>query len=31
MGTVIFWIVVAVVAAKLGKAVGKKLWPEDWE
>ena len=31
MTQVIFWIVVAVIVAKVGKAIGKKLFPEDWE
>jgi|TARA_R110001632_G_scaffold80358_2_gene179772 hypothetical protein len=26
----IFWIIVAVIVAKVGKAIAKKLWPKDW-
>ena len=25
------WLTVAVVVMYLGKAIGKKIWPEDWE
>ena len=25
------WLVVAVVVMYLGKVIGKKIWPEDWE
>jgi threonine/homoserine efflux transporter RhtA len=27
----IFWIMVAVIVAKVGNAIAKKLFPEDWE
>ena len=27
----IFWVMVAVIVAKVGKAIAKKLFPEDWE
>jgi len=25
------WLVVAVVVMYLGKVIGKKIWPGDWE
>jgi len=25
------WLVVAVIVMYLGKVIGKKIWPEDWE
>tara|TARA_B110000093_G_scaffold101094_1_gene108651 strand:+ start:72 stop:206 length:135 start_codon:yes stop_codon:yes gene_type:complete len=25
------WLAVAVVVMYLGKVIGKKIWPEDWE
>lgn len=31
MTKAIFWIIVAVIVAKVGKAIAKKLFPEDWE
>jgi hypothetical protein len=31
MGTAILWIIFVVVVTKVGKAVAKKLWPEDWK
>lgn len=31
MTKAIFWIIVAVILAKVGKEIAKKLFPEDWE
>jgi len=31
MTKAVFWIIVAVIVAKVGKAIAKKLFPEDWE
>jgi threonine/homoserine efflux transporter RhtA len=31
MTKAIFWIIVTVIVAKVGKAIAKKLFPEDWE
>ena len=31
MTKAIFWIIVTVIVAKIGKAIAKKLFPEDWE
>ena len=25
------WLIVAVVVMYLGKVIGKRIWPEDWE
>jgi len=25
------WLVLAAVVMYLGKVIGKKIWPEDWE
>jgi threonine/homoserine efflux transporter RhtA len=30
MTKAIFWIIVTVIVAKVGKAIAKKLFPEDW-
>ena len=25
------WLIVAVVVMYLGKVIGRRIWPEDWE
>ncbi len=25
------WLTIALVVMFIGKAIGKKIWPEDWE
>jgi hypothetical protein len=25
------WLTIALVVMIIGKAIGKKIWPEDWE
>jgi hypothetical protein len=27
----LMWLALAVVVMYLGKVIGKKIWPEDWE